>query len=143
MGGLEAPVGILATGLRLFLRTACSYPHFADFIRRAGFNVDAAGSLIRTYLPRHIGRSVEQGSLRVADVPTALEVMMGIMLAAMFGISMRAPADDYPERIVQHILQALGVPPQEAVRLTSLPLPPIALPADSLLVRSHGGAGAD
>ncbi|MEW9900776.1 TetR/AcrR family transcriptional regulator [Chitinivorax sp. PXF-14] len=144
VGGLDDPVEILATGLRLFLRTASAYPHFADFIWRAGFNLDAAGSLIRTYLPRHIAASMERGSLQVADVFTALEVMMGIMLAAIFGISMRAPADDYPERIVQHILQALGVQRQEALRLTALPLPlpAISLPADSLIARSHQGKAA-
>jgi len=137
VGGREDPVEILATGLRLFLNTATIYPLFASFVWRAGFNAYAAGHLIYTYLPRHISRSRERGAFVVADVPTALEVIAGIMLAAIFSISTRAPGAGYPERMVQHILQALGVAADEAARLANLPLPEIVLPEHSLLVKAH------
>jgi AcrR family transcriptional regulator len=137
VGGREDPVEILATGLRLFLNTASAYPQFASFVWRAGFNGVAAGHLIHTYLPRHIGRSMERGAFVIADVATGLEVIAGIMLAAVFSISTRAPGAGYPERIVQHILQALGVASDDAARLSNLPLPAIALPEQSLLVKAH------
>lgn len=138
VGDLENPVEILATGLRLFLRTAQSYPNYASFVWRAGFNIDAAGHLIYTYLPRHIARSMERGSFQVADVSTALELIIGVMLAAIFSISTRSPTQDYPERMVQHALMALGVSQAEATRLASLPLPSISLSPQSMLAKTQG-----
>lgn len=137
VGGREDPVDILATGLRLFLKTAIAYPHFASFVWRAGFNAVAAGHLVYTYLPRHIVRGTERGALAVTDVAAALEVIAGIMLAAVFSISTRSPGTDYPELMVKHILLALGVAQDEAFRLVCLPLPTIELPEQSLLVKAH------
>ncbi len=136
VGDLEDPVEILATGLRLFLHTAKGFPHFARFVWKAGFNIDAAGHLVYEYLPRHIWRSMERKAFTVADVNTALEVIFGVMLAALYSLSTRSPAEGYPEQMVAHALIALGVPAPEATRLVALPLPQIALAEDSLLVRS-------
>lgn len=135
VGDLENPLEILATGLRLFLHTAKRYPRFADFLWRAGFNSDAGGQLIYAYLPRHIIRSIEHGKVGVQDPAQALEVIVGITLAATFGISNRKPGDNYPELMVKSSLQALGVAESDAEMLVSQSLPKIDLPEDSLLVK--------
>lgn len=137
VGDLEDPVEILSTGLRLFLHTAKDFPRFAMFVWKAGFNIDAAGHLVYEYLPRHIWRSMERKAFVVKDVNTALEVIFGIMLAAVYSLSTRVPAVDYPEQMVAHALTALGVSAEEAKRLVALPLPHISLAEDSLLVRSR------
>lgn len=143
IGGLEDPVEILATGLRLFLHTAYEFPYFARFIWRAGFNIDAAGHLVHEYVPRHIWRSMERKSFQVEDISTALEIILGIMLAAVYSISTRSPGVAYAERMVAHALLALGVSADEAARLVALPLPEIRLADDSLLVRSNELAQPD
>lgn len=137
VGELEDPVEILATGLRLFLHAAAAYPNFARFLWRAGFNIDAAGHLIYVYLPRHINRCIERGAFQVKDVPTALTVIVGIMLAAIYSQSTQPSEQNYPECMVKHALLALGVATTEAERLTQLPLPAISLPAESLLVKTQ------
>lgn len=138
VGDLENPVERLASGLRIFLHTARTYPHFASFIWRAGFNAASAGHLVYVYLPRHIGESMARGSFHVATAEVALDVIAGVTLVAIFGLSTRTVAVDYPEQMVLHMMLALGLPRQEADRLMSLPLPAITLPAGSLLVRAHG-----
>lgn len=137
VGDIENPLEVLATGLRLFLHTARRYPRFADFLWRAGFNADAGGQLIYTYLPRHIVRSINSDLIDVQDPAQALEIIIGIALAAIFSISTRKPADDYPELMVKSALQALGVSDNDAETLVSYPLPKIELPEDSVLVKGH------
>jgi AcrR family transcriptional regulator len=132
---MDDPQEILATGLRLFLHTARACPSFAQFLWRAGFNISAAGHLIYQYLPAHIMGAMQGENFRVKDVNTGIEVMVGIMLAAIFGLSVRTPEDDYPERMVCHTLLAFGVPESDAKRLVSLRLPTIEFPVDSLLQR--------
>ncbi|WP_430461526.1 TetR/AcrR family transcriptional regulator [Thalassolituus sp. LLYu03] len=132
---MEDPLEILATGLRLFLHTARACPTFARFLWRAGFNISAAGHLIYQYLPVHIQRAMQGEHFRVKDVATAIEVMVGTMLAAIFGLSVRNPEDDYPERMVCHALLAFGIPQDKAQQLVSLSLPSIAFPPESLLQR--------
>lgn len=135
---LDDPVEILATGLRLFLHTARAHPNFASFVWRAGLNMASVVQLLYTYLPPHISRCIERKAFRVADVASALEIMAGIILTATYAISTRSPCEaDYPERMVQHALLALGVSLPEVQRLTSLSLQGLTLPADSLLVKTR------
>lgn len=137
VGDFDDPVERLACGLRMFLHTAKTYPHFSNFIWRAGFNATSAGHLIYAYLPRHIMESMEKGSFQATNPVVALHVIAGVTLAAAFGISTMQVDEDYPEQMVQHILLSLGLPRKEADRLITLPLPLIKLPEDSLLVRAH------
>lgn len=138
VGELENPVEILATGLRLFLRTARAYPKYANFLWRAGFNADAAGHLIYAYLPGHIQRAIERGAFQVRDVTSGLGVIVGLMLAGVYGMAARGYVDEkFTDEMVHHTLLALGVSVAESAELTRLPLPEISLPEDSLLVRSN------
>jgi len=136
VGEWEDPVEILTTGLRLFLRTARNFPQFANFLWRSGFNANSSGNLIYSYLPRHITRSMQQGRIQATDPISALEFIVGSMLAAIFGISNRSPQSDYPEQMVRHALLGLGVSKEEASRLVALTLPDIQLPEDSILVKT-------
>lgn len=137
VGELPDPVEVLATGLRMFLQTTKDYPHYASFIWKAGFNAQTAQYLIYDYLPRHIKKSVAQGSFRVKDEQIAFEIIVGIMLATIFSLSTRSPGPGYPECMVKHALMALGISEPEAERLVRLPLPSTDLDANSLLVRAH------
>jgi len=141
VGAMENPLEILATGLRLFLHTARACPVFARFLWRAGFNIAVTGHLIYEYLPPHILRSMQREDFNVADVNTAIEVMVGNMLVAVYGMSNREPGADYPERMVRHTLLAFGISADEADRLTGLKLPDIQLPPDSLLAWASKQSG--
>lgn len=133
----EDPVERLATGLRQFLHTARDYPVLAKFVWRTGFNASSTGNLVYRFLPRHIGEAMQQGRLKVADPHTALDVILGIALVAIFSLSVRPVAADYPEQMVQHILLALGLPEEDAVRLAQLSMPDFPQAGDSLLTRVH------
>ncbi|WP_300427612.1 TetR/AcrR family transcriptional regulator [uncultured Thalassolituus sp.] len=131
--GMDNPSEILATGLRLFLKTTHERPTLARFFWRAGFNINATGHLIYQYLPVHIGRALENRSIKAADIPSALEVIVGIMLATMFAYSNRQTDAHYSEQMIAHCFRALGVDEKEITRLLTLSLPDITLPEDSML----------
>ncbi|MEQ3725524.1 TetR/AcrR family transcriptional regulator [Alcanivorax sp.] len=138
VGEIEDPVEILATGLRLFLRTARMYPKYARFMWRAGLNANSAGHLVYTYLPKHILGCVQRGDFKVKDPVITLELLLGMMLAAMHAMSTLSVANDMPEEAVRHALMAFGVAEARISTLIALPLPEISLPRDSLLVKTAG-----
>lgn len=134
VGELDDPVEVLATGLRLFLRTASMYPKYAQFMWRAGLNADSAGHLVYTYLPKHIMACVQRGDFKVKDPALTLELLLGMMLAAMHAMSTLPVGNDMPEEAVRHVLMAFGVAEERIATLIGLSLPDISLPQDSLLV---------
>jgi hypothetical protein len=46
-------------------------------------------------------------------------------------------SEDYPQQMAQAVLLALGVTKAAAAKAAALPLPPLQLPGDSLLVRAQ------
>jgi hypothetical protein len=71
---------------------------------------------------RDLLRGIESGRFTPRDMPSALVVIGGAMVAAMQGRLLGvlgAPADHL---IAEHLLRMLGVPADEAQRIASLPL---------------------
>ena len=137
VGDYDDPIKRLSTGLRLFLRTAEKYPLLAQFFWRAGFNSISTDHLMFIYLPKHIDAGIKSGEIKSKDIMTALEVLAGISLSAMFAFSNRKPGEGYPEEMVKHILLGLGIPKRKITSCISIELPEISFPEDSLLTRSH------
>jgi hypothetical protein len=101
-----------------------------------------AQSLATEYLPRDIQAGLDSG--RFADIPPrlAFDLITGPVLAAFHTLLTAPVPDHYPQALAQAVLQALGVPKATAARLAALPLPPIRLAPESLLVRAHARAAA-
>ncbi len=134
VGQWDNPVERIATGIRLFLNFAKIYPTLANFVWRAGFNAANSKFLFYDYLPRHIVESKAQGLPEIKDVETTLELIMGTVLAACFGIAARKVPSNYPEGMVSHLLLGFGLSIEETDRLMSLSFDDLHLPEDSILV---------
>lgn len=137
VGDYDDPIKRLSTGLRLFLHTAKKYPLLAHFFWRASFNSISTDHLIFIYLPTHINAGVKSGEIKCMDIMTALEVLGGISLSAMFAFSHRTPGEGYPEEMVKHILLSLDIPRRKITSCINIELPEISFPEDSLITRSH------
>ena len=83
---------------------------------------------------------IESG--RVAAMPPrlAFDLITGPVLAAFHTLQTEAVPEDYPQQMALAVLTALGVPRAAAAKAASLPLPPLQLPADALLVRAQARA---
>jgi AcrR family transcriptional regulator len=125
----------LASGLRLYFLTVLRHRSVSEFFWRVGLNAVGPSHLALEYLPRDIRDGISAGVFKVDDVATAIDIIAGISLAAIHAASTREVAPDYPERMVGHILLALGVSRSAVGRLLAHDLPEIELSPDSMLAR--------
>ncbi|HJV00713.1 MAG TPA: TetR/AcrR family transcriptional regulator [Burkholderiaceae bacterium] len=142
VGKLKDPAERMALGLRLYLHTVQDYPTFAGFQARIGIHAARPTNLVFEYIPRHLDEGLRAGRFKIDDVAMGLDVVAGIALAAVNSIVSRPVPANYPEQATTHILMGLGLTAAAAKRLVQLPLPTIALPPDSLLVRTHAAQPA-
>ncbi len=137
VGALPDPAERLAQGLRLCLHLALTYPLFARFFSRAGFNAIGPGHLMFEYVPRHIQDAVAAKRMDVPEVALAVDLLGGVMLGAVHAIATRPISKSYPEKLVLQLLLGLGMTRASAQKLAAAPLLPIDLAADSLLARTQ------
>jgi|PlaIllAssembly_1097288.scaffolds.fasta_scaffold304400_1 AcrR family transcriptional regulator len=137
VGGLPDPAERLAQGLRLCLHLALAYPLFARFFSRSGFNAIGPGHLMFEYVPRHIQEAVAAKRMDVPEVALAVDLLGGAVLSAVHAIATRPVAKSYPEKMVLQLLLGLGMTRAAAQKLVAVPLLPIHLSPNSLLVRTR------
>jgi hypothetical protein len=73
-------------------------------------------------------------------VDIAVDVVKGASLVAIDRIANVRTTKDYPDQIAAAILRALGLPSDEAARLTAQALPKLVPASDSLLARVQARA---
>jgi AcrR family transcriptional regulator len=134
---LEGPALRVASGLRLYLHAARSYPLLAKFISRPGFQLDSPGNRFYDYLPRHVQQGMEAGQFRAMQTDAALALIGGTGLMALMRMSTSPTEPDFPEQVVTVILRGLGVKESRIETLMMQETRPLVLPAESLLERSH------
>ena len=116
------PAEVFAICIRHTIRMADHDPVWAWFTVRAGLYVREFESALGTRVMRDLVRGIESGRFTPRDMPSALVVIGGAVVAAMQGRLLGvlgAPADHL---IAEHLLRMLGVPADEAQRIASLPL---------------------
>lgn len=140
VGGLPDPAERLAQGLRLCLHLARTYPLFAQFFARTGFNALGPSHLIFEYVPRHIEEAVAAKRMDVPDIGPAVDMLAGAVLGAVNAIATRPVSSTYPEELVLQLLLGFGMTRSGARKLVAAPLLAMPLPAASLLVRTQPAA---
>jgi len=134
--GESDPAARIAAGLRLFIALASDYPVLGAFLSRGGLRVLTDNSLVKEYLPRDLIESRNSGRIQVSDIDLAFDLVVGPTLTALHRMQSRPLPDGYTARLVSGILQALGLPSDEADSIAHRPLPRLELPSDSLLARA-------
>jgi AcrR family transcriptional regulator len=137
---LPDPAARVACGIRLALMVARTHPCLAGFMARVGPPALGAQSLATVYLPRDIEAGIAGGRFALMPPRLAFDLITGPVLAAFHTLQTEAMPEDYPQQMAQAVLQALGVPKAAAAKAAALPLPPLDLPQDALLVRAQARA---
>ena len=125
--GITDPAERFAAGTRISGRLGWTHPDIAGFLTGAGLGaLDISGGLAPRAL-RDIQAGQAAGRFTVPDPEIALSAVAGGLLG-LLRMCQRHP-DGVTETTVDQLAEAelrlLGVPADEAARLTALPLPPI------------------
>jgi AcrR family transcriptional regulator len=137
---LPDPAARVACGIRLALMVARTHPHLAGFMVRVGPPALGAQSLATEYLPRDIRAGIASGRFGPMPPRLAFDLITGPVLAAFHTLQGEDVPLDYPQQLAQAVLMSLGVPKAAAAKAAALPLQPLQLPDDSLLVRAQARA---
>lgn len=137
VGDIEDPVLRIATGVRSYLHIVRSYSVVAQFLSGVGLNLIDKKSAVFEYLPSDIKEGVKSGRFDESAADVALDMFVGVGLIAVHRMAKGRTSKDYPERIVRAVLRSLCVPAASAMQLTSVPLPKLIAPPDSLLEKAQ------
>lgn len=131
----EDPAARIACGARLVMQTVRAYPLLGEFLARLPMP-DAESQLIGVAF---LARDLEQGlaAQRFTAIPArvAMDFVVGVLFSAARSLSRGQHPASYADAMAQAMLQGLGLPPDEARRVATLPLPAIAID-DSSIIRA-------
>lgn len=143
IGEMEDPTLRVATAIRSYLHLMRAYPVVAQFVASAGLRLANEGSAVYDYLPRDLKAGQKRGDFDSGPIEVAMDMIGGTGLMAIYRIASGKTTRNYPERIVAHMLRALGIEASTADQLTAHPLPKLTVPPDFLLARAQARLAAD
>lgn len=135
VGGIDDPARRIATGIRLYLHTAETYPVLARFICGVKLQTANSNNLLFSLLPPDIEEGIAKGRFVATPMPVALNLIAGTVIAAVTCIAEGVEAG-FAEHIAEVILRGLGTEAPEAKAIVELQLAPLSLPPDFLLIRA-------
>lgn len=116
---------VYSFSLRHLMHTAVSDPIWGWFVVRLGIAQEGLLSALGPRAARDIQKGVDSGRFDVSDVPLASAMTFGALLAAMHRYLDDGTASDPSQRYSENLLRMVGVPVDEARRVSQLPLPPL------------------
>lgn len=132
---IEDPAQRVVVGSRLYMHMALRYPLWGAFITRVGTKRGSRGRLLDEYLTRDLRLGLEARRFKVADVVVARDIALG---SIRYGIetllSEDAPAD-YTEQSMCALMQAFGIPAEEARALAYAPIADCPEPRGAIFER--------
>lgn len=131
----DDPAMRVATGVRMTLRVALDFPVLAAFLARVGPAAVGPGTLAVESVARDLALGIERGRFGAIDLETGVDLVVGPVLLGFQRIANGSIPTDYPERLAESILRALGTQAAVARRFSQRPLAPIDMPPDSLIAR--------
>lgn len=133
---VEDPAARIAMGLRALMQTCRAHPVLGHFLVHLGWHDVSQQHLMFDYVQRDLQQAQRQGRLPAMPNELAL-ALVGASAIAGIQVMMRSPRKlrDLPELTAAAILQALGMPAQEAQAITGNSMPAAPLPETGLISR--------
>lgn len=123
--GMSDAAEIYSFSLRHLMQTAVSDPVWGWFVVRLGIAQDGLLKALGPRASRDIQIGVDSGRFQVDDVPLASAMTFGALLAAMHSYLDNRSREDPSQRYAENLLRMVGLPAEEAHRVSRLPLPPL------------------
>ena len=134
MSEVRDPASRIATGIRLFVHHTHEDPSWARFLVRFGSSDDVMRRMLDEPPTIDLNRGMQDGRFNVSPalLPAALSLVGGATLAAMQAVlSGRQTWRAAGEQIAELVLQALGLPQDEARTIATTELPALVPPIRS------------
>ena len=129
------PAAAVAVIQKLFLTRAVTDPVWGWFLVNASGDLSRVSEAFSPAAARHVRRGIQAGRFHTDSVPVAVRIILVSLVAGMRDI-LEGSGRDRPTRIVQSLLQMLGMPVDEARKLADRRLPGYVA---GLFDRSGGG----
>jgi AcrR family transcriptional regulator len=128
----------VAVGVRTALRLVRAHPMLGAFMVRAGWPVMDRTHLFFTAVGADIAEGIRRGRFARMHADVGLNVLAGSLVGAMHSTTHGKVPRDFAEQTAAAVLRALGLPPDEALALSTGPLVLPAIAPGSLLTRLLG-----
>lgn len=116
---------IYSFSLRHLMQTAVSDPVWGWFVVRLGIAQEGLLKALGPRASRDIQFGVDSGRFTVDAVPLAAAMTFGALLAAMHSYLDNRSPEDPSQPYAENLLRMVGIPAEEARRISQLPLPPL------------------
>lgn len=131
------PAERIACGARLVLYAVERFPLIGTFMARLPFPTANSSLLGLRFVDRDVRLGIATRRFRNISKRVAADVVLGVMLGTAYATAREPMVREDLDGSVRALLCALGLPPGEAKRLATLPLPKFELPPDSILRRTE------
>jgi AcrR family transcriptional regulator len=141
LSALDDPAERLATGIRCFIRRAREEPHWGRFLVRFFFSNHSLQTMWNgpPMADLVLGLSKHRYDFPPQQVASVVALIAGSTLASMFSmLSGYKNWQDAGSECAQLVLRSLGVPPAEALRIATRPLPPLPGGAEPTTKKQRG-----
>lgn len=123
MAGIEPAPRRVSIAMRMIIERAFREPEWAAAIVRVMHFDQSMRSAAIEYLRADLQAGLRAGLFSYADEQVALELFVSVTLGALRSVVERRAAADRGSRTAEMTLRALGVPAEDALRYSRLPLP--------------------
>lgn len=126
----EDPAVRVCVGTRLYAQFALTYPVWGTFLTRIGSAHAVRGKLLDVYLGRDLALGIAGGRFEVGTALPARDIILGSIFFGIETLLTEASSGQHIERMLQIVLQGMGLSAQEAHTIAYMPLPDVgAMPS--------------
>lgn len=120
---LEDPAEVISAAHRTFIRRARTDPDWAWLLVRLNLSHNIMLAALGPYARRDLRAAIKAGRLAVPNEGIALVAAAGALLAVMRAVLDGQAPKDTDIHHAEGVLRMFGLPPDEAARIASRPLP--------------------
>lgn len=125
---IDDPLRRMTSGCLLYMHFGVDVPGWGVFIMRTGMRSDAMGKLVDVYLPRDLELARKAGQVDYVTVRSARDLVLACVTGAIQAVHTQDVPRDHLRQMFALALRGIGVPQQQALELSQLPLPDVRLP---------------
>jgi AcrR family transcriptional regulator len=136
----EDPAERVSCGMRLVARLARVHPLAASFLVRLGWPDVAGSNILLEFVERDLAEGLRRGRFMPMPLPLTLNIVAGAVLGAANCMLRPGCDEDFAEQTAAAALRALGLGPEEARRISVMPLASTEIGSEGLLAQVSAAA---
>ena len=132
----QDPAERVSSGMRLVARLAIDHPLAATFLVRLGWPDARGPNMLLDFVKRDLTEGIRQGRFARMPIALALNIVTGAVLGATHCMLTPGCDSDFAEQSAAAALRALGMDAKSAERIARIPLKPVEILSDGLLIET-------